>query len=462
MRNWILLLPVVFVTTTACRDEPATAPHQTAPAPKPDAPSEAPTPRVDVTSSRVIDAKRVEILKDPAFRDVTFQSALVEPFVVFQEVNEQDVRDTIAEYDERDRAMKKRLVDGTTKPTSDEQHIRWAEKADSLAERSAVLLAELDRRFRELFAERFHLPTLEEKGRRPTVVSLWNERRYMRAFHAPPRPRGVRGLRGHYDARTHEVVTYLGDEFLMSKDELLCADGRVQKAGDQWLLTDGAEQLLGEYAAIHRGRPLVDDKAEDASPAPKWFVMGLSAWLGAFEVPLDRLEAPAGADVLHERIRLDCVAESRGDREMAEKWTLNQLMKPLYSADQTVIGEKLAPGGGGRMTSFFECRAWAFCHFLWNYDGGKYREQITDFLGCFLDGTASSHKFAHEIMKRPSISDWGDFEMEYEWYWTKLLERKVGQTKITHTWATPTTTPPEGTVENDEEFLAWWKDAHAK
>jgi hypothetical protein len=268
-----------------------------------------------------------------------------------------------------------------------------------------------------------------------------------------------RDSRGGYLQESQDVLTYLGDEFLMSTDEIACAEDRWQKTGDQELLALGARALLRQYGAVSRGRNASND---DAAGAPLWFICGLADWLAAVEVPGEKLESPLGTDLLNERIRLDHVKEARENVDAAELWKLRELMKPTHIGDGFTLGEKLAPGRGSPMASHFRCRAWAFCHFLWNYDGGKYRERLGDFLGLYLAGEATSARFATEIMKRPNISDWGDVEMEFEWYWTQLLERKVSPTRITHTWPRPTTTPPDGKAEDDEGFLAWWKEAHGK
>lgn len=107
-------------------------------------------------------------------------------------------------------------------------------------------------------------------------------------------------------------------------------------------------------------------------------------------------------------------------------------------------------------TMAFQQRSWAFCHFLWNYDSGKYRERFLGLLGDALAGTASSAKFARD-MNRPDASDWGDVEMEFEWYWTELVNRRVGRDGATREPLTPSTDAPTGRAEDDPEFCAIWR-----
>jgi hypothetical protein len=109
------------------------------------------------------------------------------------------------------------------------------------------------------------------------------------------------------------------------------------------------------------------------------------------------------------------------------------------------------------MPSHFYCRVWAFCHFLWYYDNGKYKQAFLDYFKEVMNGTQSSDKFA-KIMRRKSVNDWGDIEMEYEWYWTQLLERKVGKNKVTNQWERPSTEPPTGKAQDDEGFVSYWQD----
>jgi hypothetical protein len=110
------------------------------------------------------------------------------------------------------------------------------------------------------------------------------------------------------------------------------------------------------------------------------------------------------------------------------------------------------------MAAWFNDRAWAFCHFLWNYDRGLYREVFLQHLGTVLDGTDSTENFAKVLMKRPSASSWGDVEMQFEWYWRQLVQRKVGKDPTTHADFTPSTDAPEG--RPDEDYVRAWKANH--
>jgi hypothetical protein len=113
------------------------------------------------------------------------------------------------------------------------------------------------------------------------------------------------------------------------------------------------------------------------------------------------------------------------------------------------------------MPSHFYCRVWGFVHFLWYYDNGKYRPKLYEYLELVMKGTQSSEKFA-KIMGRPNVNDWGPIEKEYEWYWHELLLRKVGRSKVTGEWATPSTEAPTGKVEDDTDFCETWDENHKK
>jgi hypothetical protein len=448
------------LAATACRDEkprdatpvapPAAADARTSGSPAAEAAKPDALPPAHASRLK-------EILDSDRFDGVTFYVAAGGPFLVLVQKDEEPIKRTLARYGERAAAAETRADEGLP-PTFDAQPaVRWADKPEAMAPRTATLLAEMDRRFRELFAERLKLPVLPDVGRVVPVVVLWDRSSFASVLAANGRT-AAKSSEATLLPGSREVVTHLGDEFLDSDDELACAEGRRQKLGDQRLLAAACDQLLRRYADALAGR----DAAEEVggrSNEPVWFAWGFATWLAATELPAERTASPAATDVVHERIHLGHVADAREDDRRFEFWKIANLMKPRNRADRMILGERLRPYGP---RSAFDARAWAFCHFLWNYADGKYRGRLVEFLGLYLAGQATSEKFAVDVMKRPSADDWGDVEKEYEWYWTKLLERKVGRTKVTRTWETPTTTPPEGTVEEDEEFLAWWKESHGR
>jgi hypothetical protein len=195
-----------------------------------------------------------------------------------------------------------------------------------------------------------------------------------------------------------------------------------------------------------------------------WFEEGLAEFMGAVEVDRDKVEYLKDAKVWHNRILIDRIAEVRGEssqayrqrRDLAERWTIKEFLLPNDNGELIRAGDKLLPGNGAAMASFFYVRSWAFTHFLWFYDNGKYREKLLTYLDDVMKGTQSAEKFA-KIMGRP-IKDFGPIEMEYEWYWNKLLQRKTEENAVTKQRPTPKTDPPTGRVEDDPEWIDVYND----
>jgi hypothetical protein len=404
------------------------------------------------------ESKRDWVRANPMFKGFELTWIYADPYVIFQEVRKQDVRDTERKYDEARGEMAEVPKDGTSNPSKVKQNEEWARKGKLFAERDAIIFTELDRRFRELFAERYKLPTLKEKGRMLTGLVMWNRDSfekllkeagqevspYIRAFYSPPQ---------------QKIFHYLSDESLQSLDEWKVEGGFVQKGSDQVTFHEGTHQLQHEYAAIFRGRPLRDDEIVLEPRKAMWFEEGIAEFMGSPEVDDGKTEFLQDVHWRHNRLLISRVAEGRGNRELCEKWTIAEFLKPNHNGELHDIGERLAPGHGGNMGSHFYARAWTFCHFLWYYDGGKYRAKFLDYLEEVLKGTQSSDKFA-KIMGRPNANDWGNIEKEYEWYWQRVLERRVGQDRVTKQWFTPKTDAPEGKVEDDTDFCEIWAENH--
>jgi hypothetical protein len=238
----------------------------------------------------------------------------------------------------------------------------------------------------------------------------------------------------------------------------------VQKQSDQVTFHEGTHQLQHEYSAIYRGKPLRDDEIVLEPRKAMWFEEGLAEFMGATEVEVGKTEFLKDVHWRHNRILLERVAQSRSSpsaRELSQRWKIAELLKPNENESLLQHGERLGgkDGTGPWMANLFYSRAWALCHFLWHYDGGKYRPKFLDYFEEVLKGTQSAEKFA-KIMGRPNATDWGNIEKEFEWYWEKLLERKVGRDKVTKERFTPSTEPPAGKVEDDADFCEIWAENH--
>jgi len=455
----VAVAALLSVSIAACARD-ATSPTPSAPsdpavAPAPPAASgeqaTAPTAPNDAVAA-VDDSPRLQAI----LRDVTFARASAGGYDVRHEARRMDVRDTERVSDPGTGETREVPVEGTTNPAKERQNDEWRTKAEALVDRDVALLIETHRRFREMFADPLHLAPLPADRLPQSAIVLWDRASFEAAAARADGEIG-RSMRATWLPDSGTIVTYAGTESLQGLDELICAGGRVQKGSDQALAAVGTKQLLREYAAARGARPADGD--DEDPPGPRWLSTGLAEFLGGIETTGDDLPALTPGSIVHGRIVLALVRDARQRRDHAEEWTIDELMKPWRDVRQRwALGERrhLPP-----MPDAFASRAWAFCHFLWNYDDGKYRDRFVTFVGRVLDGTGTSEVFAEEIMGRPSLEDWGDVEMEFEWYWTKLLERKVGLDRRTRQWYEPSTDPPRGTVDQDEDFCEIWVRSNA-
>ncbi len=414
-------------------------------------------PPADDPRAALVEKRAAALRDDPAFKDVAWTRLFADPYVVFQEVKQIDVRDTTRKYDDKTGTWIETPVDGTTNPAKVMQNAMWAEKAAAFARRDAALLVEMHRRFRELFVDDMKLPTMNQSGRALTVLVFWNRASFDVAMKAAGEPKSP-STRAFYWGARQMVVTYIGDESLMELDELPTADGWVQKESDEALLHEATSQLLHEYAAIARGRPLADGKTDPIDEGPAWFQTGLAEFLSVVETQTGVRPDLSDAKWRHERVALHRVLEARRERELAQRWTLADVTSPQTADDVGKIAASHHVNDDQPMWSL-AVRSWAFCHFLWNYDGGKYRPKFVAFVREALEAPTTSARFA-EMTGRPSAAEWGPLEMEFEWYWDRLLERHPGRDPKTREVNRVPTDAPPGRVEDDPDWIGGWKAAH--
>jgi len=323
---------LVIASLAACGDPPAPKPvAASAPEPSvtPVVPVVAAAPRVEQpppdASTAPPDAKRPAVLDTPGLRGEEMTWVSAEPYVVFQQLKRADVRDTKRGPDAAGGSVET-PVDGTVNPAKVAQNAEWTKKGELFARRESILLVELHRRFRELFAEPLKLPELASTSRVLTALVLWNRAAFDKFCAESAQPVSPL-VRAFYSPGQLRLVTYIGDESLTQSDELPGAGGRVQKESDRVLCWVATQQLLHEYGAIHCGAPLVDGAAAAPVECSYWFTTGFCDFFSAVEVDAKSVETLDGAAWSHERVALTDVDTARRSRGLAEQWTIARLVK---------------------------------------------------------------------------------------------------------------------------------------
>lgn len=224
-----------------------------------------------------------------------------------------------------------------------------------------------------------------------------------------------------------------------------CGESEMQS----WL--DVSSARLAATQLLVRARADTPQRSPGTPRRALWFERGFPAWLAGIETPRGDAVAPDPGRVRMNRLLLEDVKLIRGSgraraddsfREEAKKWTVPRILDVRSETDVLrVIGMP-------SRASVHRSVMWGFVHFLWNYDGGRYRTTVRASLDADLHGedvTGAFRKAIAAIEPTTASGDWTVIQREFSWYWDKLLARGVGWKSNSQLdwWRTPTT-PPEG------------------
>ena len=68
-------------------------------------------------------------------------------------------------------------------------------------------------------------------------------------------------------------------------------------------------------------------------------------------------------------------------------------------------------------------QSWAFAHFCWYYDGGKYRDVFRGLVRDAVRGKPLDPATVATAFGLADPTDWGRIQEEYDWYWDACISR---------------------------------------
>jgi hypothetical protein len=311
-------------------------------------------------------------------------------------------------------------------------------------------------RFRELFVVPRACPAdLADTERVVRVLVVSDAKTFQSFLEAADSGVALRDA-GIYEPQIKRIICRADAAQWDGGDELRCAGGRTQNVSDQTLAALVTSQLMHEYQALHGGRVLQEE--DPWSPFPPFFLVhGVAGLLSSFEfddgAPLDL----ADTEFHHGRILLAAAEVGRRHRKAGHRiWSLRDLVRPRHSSDAYQAAFALRSAPPREMVHLFWAQSWAFAHFCWYYDGGKYREPFRTLVQDSLRGRTLTPAVVAESFGAASADDWGTVQVEYSWYWESCLNRKVGPKVDPRRdevigWWTPETAPPRGAMPPPED-----------
>jgi hypothetical protein len=283
---------------------------------------------------------RLNVARDPLFKDYSYKVEGRAPYVIF--------------------------VEHTGKETQKE-----SEKAQKIVKRNADLLEAVYVAFHEIFGEKFKLPKLAERPNQDervlrifTFFNRENFDKYQRAIGMPLPP----GAAAYYRPSNRWVTLYEGGKF-----EQTAAKGETPFNVSK-VVHEGAHQLIHVYTKImmekKRGEEISWNEQGTHSRS-HWFQEGMAEFFGAVSKVDGKWKS---LQIYHHRLR-----EWR--RTMSAKkieWELPEMLR-IASGGQLQMRSRqkgLAMPEAVRLSSLYYAQSWTFCHFLYFHENGKYRDKL--------------------------------------------------------------------------------------
>jgi hypothetical protein len=289
-------------------------------------------------------------------------------------------------------------------------------EADKLVKRNVDLLQQLYQTFLEKFGSSFGLEPLstQQTGDMRTlkVLTFFNEenfKKYQQAI-GMPLPDGVRA---YYSPVSQWIILYEGRGY--------------EEAGGKDASSFNVNKTIheGVHQLIHAFTKATVEKALGGESLPwtdvrlhsrlHWFQEGMAELFGSSK-PKDG----GGVEMMVPyRSRLGEWKMTRNQK--LSEWTFEELMDVSTGQDMQQKAQRKGLADAGRLSSLFYAQAWAWCHFLYFHENGKYRQLLLDQLKLELNGESGPAVFKEKVWKtKPGDAAFTAMKEEFEKYVQKL------------------------------------------
>jgi len=332
---------------------------------------------------------RLNVMRDPVYKNYQFRVQAKNPYIMFVEFE--------ADKDGGQSNAQKKRAAGAAK----------------IVERNLTLLHTLYTQFMSDYKVAFKLPEisdLEQPSMR--MLKLWtfsshaSFMKYQKDIRMPI-PAGV----GAYYRPANQWITLFEQPGSASSGAANKSDFNTNK-----VVHEGFHQLMHTFTKVILERETGEEVLwNDPKTHSRlfWFQEGMAELYGS-------AKSTAGGKwdlKVPYRQRLGEWFSCRKNK--LSDWSFEELLSVQTNGELRQRARRKVLSHEGRLSSLFYAQSWTWCYFLYNYENGKYREKLIEYMGKELRGISGPSEFA-KTWGAGENYDWGPIEKQWRGYVKKL------------------------------------------
>lgn len=335
---------------------------------------------------------RQNVKHDPIYSNYEFRVQAKSPYIMFVEF--------LADEDGNQSAAQKKRAEGAAK----------------IVERNLTLLHTLYTQFMSDYKEPFKLPEIRELEQ-PSMrmLKLWtfsSHESFMKyqesiGMRLPP---GV----GAYYRPNNQWITLFEQPGSASAGKANQSDFNTNK-----VVHEGFHQLMHTFTKVmlerEEGKEVLWEDPRTHSRL-HWFQEGMAELYGSAK------SGEGGKWDLKVPYHMRLGEWFNTKKNKQSDWTFEELMAIRTGPElQRRSAIKGLQRGQGRLSSLFYAQAWSWCYFLYNYENGKYRDKLIEYMGKELKGISGPEEW-NKTWGAGENYDWGPVEKEWRDYVDTLFK----------------------------------------